>query len=59
MLKRQNNFLEPLDTIFQQEDNQVFHKLAEIGNNGNIGITGFTTWKQEKNPAIKCYLSKH
>ena len=26
---------------------QVFHKLAEIGNNANIGITDFTTWKQK------------
>ena len=23
-----------------------FHKLAEIGNDGNIGMTGITMWKQ-------------
>ena len=23
-----------------------FHKLDEIGNNANIGIRGFTTWKK-------------
>ena len=26
--------------------NRVFHKLDEIGNNANIGIRGFTTWKK-------------
>ena len=25
-----------------------FHKLDEIGSNANIGIRGFTTWKQKK-----------
>ena len=25
--------------------NRVFHQLDEIGNNANIGIRGFTTWK--------------
>ena len=25
---------------------RVFHKLDEIGNNVNTGITGFTTWKK-------------
>ena len=25
---------------------QVFHKLAAIGNNDNIGIRGFTTWRK-------------
>ena len=29
--------------------NRVFHIIAEIGNNGNIGITGFTKWKRKKN----------
>ena len=32
--------------------NRVFHKLDEIGNNANIGTTGFTTWKQ-KHPVAK------
>ena len=27
---------------------RVFHKLDEIGNNANIGLRGFTTWKQKK-----------
>ena len=27
--------------------NRGFHKLDEIGNNANIGIRGFTTWKQK------------
>ena len=27
--------------------NQGFHKLDEIGNDANIGIIGFTTWKQK------------
>ena len=35
-----------------------FHKLDEIGNNANIGIRGFTTWKQ-KNPVAKCTPSEH
>ena len=26
---------------------KFFHKFTKIGNNGNIGITGFTTWKQK------------
>ena len=26
--------------------NRVFHKLDEIGNNANIGIRGFPTWKK-------------
>ena len=33
---------------------RVSHKLDEIGNNANIGIRGFTMWKQ-KNPVLKCY----
>ena len=27
--------------------NQVFNKLAESGNNGSTGVTGFTTCKQK------------
>ena len=27
--------------------NRVFSKLDEIGNDANIGIRGFTTWKQK------------
>ena len=27
--------------------NLDFHKLEEIGNNTNIGIKAFTTWKQK------------
>ena len=34
--------------------NRGFHKLDEIGNDGNIGIRGITMWKQ-KNPVKKCY----
>ena len=34
--------------------NRVFQKLDENGNNGNIGIKGFTTCKQ-KITVIKCY----
>ena len=30
-----------------------FSQIDEIGNNANIGISGFTTWK---NPVTKCYL---
>ena len=37
---------------------RVFHKIADIDNNGSIRITGFTTWKQ-KNPGTKCYPSEH
>ena len=33
---------------------RVFYKLDEIGNNANIGIRFFTTWKQ-KSPVTKCY----
>ena len=33
---------------------KVFHKLDEIFNNANIGIRGFTTWKQQI-PVTKCY----
>ena len=33
----------------------VFYQLDEIGNNDNIGIRGFTTWKQ-KNSVTKCFL---
>ena len=36
-------------------DNRDFHKLDEIGNNANIGIRSFTTWKQ-KNSVTQCYL---
>ena len=32
----------------------AFYKLDEIGNNVNIGIRGFTAWKQ-KIPVTKCY----
>ena len=28
--------------------NRGFRKLDEIGNNANIGIREFTTWKQKK-----------
>ena len=27
--------------------NRVFHKLDKTGNNANIGIRGFTVWKQK------------
>ena len=45
--------------IFQQKlhlwvNSQVFHKLDKIGNNANIGIRFFATWKQ-KSPVTKCY----
>ena len=40
--------------ITDQVSYRVFHKVTEIGNNGNIGITGFT---REKNPATKDYPS--
>ena len=30
------------------EQIQVFQKHAKIGNNANIAIKGFTTWKQKK-----------
>ena len=33
---------------------QRFHKLDKISNNANIGVRGFTTWK-EKIPVTKCY----
>ena len=32
----------------------VFNKLDKIGNNANIGIRGFTRWKQ-KIPVTKWY----
>ena len=32
-----------------------FSQTHNIGNNANIGIRGFTTWKQKKNPVTKCY----
>ena len=35
-------------------NHRVFHKLDEIGNNVNIGIRFFTTWKQ-KSLVTKCY----
>ena len=31
----------------KSRDIRVFYKLDEIGNNANIGIRGFTTWKQK------------
>ena len=34
--------------------NRVFHKLDEIKSNANIGIRGFTTWKQQF-PVTKSY----
>ena len=37
--------------------NRVFLKLDKIGNNANIGIRGFTVWKQ-KIPVTKCYPSE-
>ena len=40
-----------MDTMWA---NRVFHKLYEIGNNANIDIRGFATWKQ-KHPVAKCY----
>ena len=43
---------------FFQQTRRVVHKLAEIGNNGNFDITGFTTWKQ-KYSAIKCFPNEH
>ena len=36
---------------------RVFHKIAEIDDNANIGITGFTMWKQ-KYLTTKCYRSE-
>ena len=47
-----------MEQLIQNRLNRVFHKLAQIGNNGNISITGSITWKQ-KNPATKCYPSEH
>ena len=35
-------------------DSRAFHKLDKIGSNTNIGIRGFTMWKQ-KIPVTKCY----
>ena len=32
--------------------NMVFHKLDEIGNNANIGIRGFTTWKKSSDKML-------
>ena len=37
--------------MISSSDNGRFHKLDEIGNNANIDIRGFTTWK----PVTKCY----
>ena len=42
----------------QMSANGVFHKLDEIGNNANIGIRGFTMWKQKK-LVKKCYPSEY
>ena len=33
-----------------------FHKIGEIGSNGNISIRDFTTLKQKKNPTTKCWF---
>ena len=35
-----------------------FFTNTQIDNNGNIGIRGFTMWKQ-RNPAMKCHPSEH
>ena len=35
----------------------VFHKLDKLGNNANIGIRYFATWKQI--PVTKCYHSEY
>ena len=37
-----------------------FHKLDEIASNANVGIRGFTTWKQKisGNTPYFCYSSK-
>ena len=35
-----------------------FSQTHNIGNNANIGIRGFTMWKQ-KNPVTKCYPSEY
>ena len=32
--------------------NWGFHKLDEIGNNANIGIRGFTTWKKSSDKML-------
>ena len=33
--------------LCSEQANGIFHKLDKIGNNANIGIRGFTTWKQK------------
>ena len=33
---------------------RVFFVIKKVGNNANIGIRGFTTWKQKKS-SEKCY----
>ena len=43
-----------LETVVFNISNRAFYELDEIGNNANIGIGGFTVWKQ-KIPVTKCY----
>ena len=46
----------PRDTPLDPPNQSLssFSQTHNIGNNANIGITGFTMWK--KNPVTKCYL---
>ena len=41
-------FVRILFHVVPKQLHESFHKLDEIGNNANIGIGGFTTWKQKK-----------
>ena len=54
ILNLYHNFLNKKIKLFVRPCIRGFHKLDEIGNNANIDIRDFTTWKQ-KNSVIKCY----
>ena len=46
-----------INNLHLPQNQSSFRKISEVGNSGNIGFTGFITWKE--NPATKCNPSEH